>query len=140
MIIKNKYIHSFTFQIFEVTSLFISEEMRAFATGSSDGTMNIYNLYNGVHMRHFYHPKFLPITNVIHFSLFNFPPKFKVVLSTSPLPCAIFYSQLDRTLYSYSINGQFINAVELQMTFMFSPLVLTDSIGVQLLVTNLLLP
>lgn len=38
--------------------------MRIFATSSKDGSLNLYNLYNGIQYRTLYHPDHLSIDNV----------------------------------------------------------------------------
>ncbi|KRX06583.1 WD40-repeat-containing domain [Pseudocohnilembus persalinus] len=47
----------------EITDINYNEEMKCFATCSLDGSINIYNIYNGKHLRSLYHPQGLPIYN-----------------------------------------------------------------------------
>ena len=48
----------------KITSIFISKEMRIFATSSLDGTINLINLMNGKLMRTINHQSNFPIHNV----------------------------------------------------------------------------
>jgi WD40 repeat protein len=48
-----------------ITSIFISEEMCLFATASTDGSINIYNLWTAKMIRNFFQPNLLPIYSVV---------------------------------------------------------------------------
>jgi len=65
--------------------------MRCVLSGSIDGTINIYNIFNFKKVRHYTHPYGLPIHHV--------------AVSTSPLYAIVMFSKDDATFYSYSING-----------------------------------
>lgn len=70
--------------------------MKLFATACAGGYIYIYNLYSGQVFRSFQHPNKNPITSVL--------------MSSRPLYCVVFFSPIDRTIYSYSINGFFLES------------------------------
>lgn len=83
----------------QVTSIFISYDLRCLFTSSLDGSVYGYNIITGRKMKVFYHPEKLPINHV--------------VVSTSPLPIVILFSNStsEPIIYGYSINGQLIQRV-----------------------------
>jgi WD40 repeat protein len=81
----------------QITSIFISYDLRCLFTSSMDGSVFGYNIITGRKMKVFYHPKLLPINNVI--------------VSTSPLPVVVLFSSSESIIYCYSINGQLIQRV-----------------------------
>lgn len=50
----------------KVNSIFISYELRAFATCSEDGSANLYNIITGERLRAYFHPERKPIDNVLN--------------------------------------------------------------------------
>ena len=82
----------------EILTVNISNDMKSFATGGIDQKIFIYNYDNAEIFKSFLHPDQQPIHNL--------------VLSSSPLPIVVFYSNLSQMLYSYSINGQLLEKVK----------------------------
>jgi WD40 repeat protein len=76
----------------QVTSIFISDDMCLFATASTDGSLNIYNLWTAKLIRNFVQPHLLPI--------------YSVVLAQSPLPICAYFTRDDHTWSSITINGE----------------------------------
>jgi WD40 repeat protein len=64
MTIKIKYLF-LNHYLHQVKVIQISYELRIFVTGSTDKTINIYNLYNGQFYRTINHPDHLAICTVI---------------------------------------------------------------------------
>mmetsp|Transcript_11172 Transcript_11172/g.9550 ORF Transcript_11172/g.9550 Transcript_11172/m.9550 type:complete len:269 (-) Transcript_11172:505-1311(-) len=95
-----------------INHIFISKELKLFATASDDGKINIYNYVIGKLMRTIHHPDKLPIKTV--------------ALTSSPLPSVLFFSDEDRSLYSYSINGRLLEQLVEESQHMMSPLILKD--------------
>lgn len=81
----------------QITSIFISYDLRCLFTSSMDGSVYGYNIITLRKMKVFYHPKLLPISNFI--------------VSTSPLPVIVLFSNEESIIYCYSINGQLIQRV-----------------------------
>ena len=54
----------FDLLIKQVTSIYISNELRLFASASLDGKINLYNLFTGTLIRSLFHPISMPIHNV----------------------------------------------------------------------------
>jgi hypothetical protein len=55
------------------------------------------------------------------------PSKYPVIfgkISTCPLYCIVFYSEENCTMYSYSINGQFLASLEVPSGFIYNMSVL----------------
>lgn len=50
----------------------------------------------------------------------------QVVLTSCPLPAIVFFSAEDRTLISYSINGQFLESIKEEASHILCPLVAKD--------------
>ncbi|KAL4509991.1 hypothetical protein ABPG72_010184 [Tetrahymena utriculariae] len=96
-----------------ITQIKISKDLLVFATASEDSTINIYNLISGQFYRTFFHPNNLSIDNVL--------------ISYQPLPCIVFYSNQDRTLYSYSINGQFLAKATEEFLQITSSIIIRDN-------------
>jgi len=80
-----------------INYLFISDELNAFVSSSEDNFINIYSL---------------PNCNIIH-SLEVEEPQF-ALLSAKPLPVCVIYSKSNKKLLIYSVNGHFINGVEVE--------------------------
>ena len=62
----------------KINSIVISLNLKCFATASSDGTVNIYNIFNYKLLKSFNHPNNLPIHNVRKIIIINnlmFPNK-----------------------------------------------------------------
>ena len=95
-----------------ITSTHISSDLRIFATASLDGKIHLYTLSTGKLLRTFFHPKSLPMNQII--------------LSSCPLPCLLFFSQENHTLYSYSINGQFLARYKEKSENILSPILIKD--------------
>lgn len=81
----------------QITSIFISYDLRCLFTSSMDGSVYGYNIITLRKMKVFYHPKLLPISNFI--------------VSTSPLPVIVIFSNEESIIYCFSINGQLIQRV-----------------------------
>jgi len=81
----------------QITSIFIAYDLRCLFTSSMDGSVFGYNIITGKKMKIFYHPKQLPINNVI--------------VSTSPLAVVILFCNQESIIYCYSLNGQLIQRV-----------------------------
>ena len=47
-----------------VTSVFVCEELKVFATSSRDGSVHLYNIITGEKMRSYFHPDRRPINHV----------------------------------------------------------------------------
>jgi len=75
----------------QVSSIFVSDEMCLFVTGSFDGTCCLYNLHTVKLLRTFCHPTLAPI--------------YSVVLAQNPLAICAFFSREDHLWNSFSING-----------------------------------
>ena len=78
-----------------INYLFLSDELNAFASSSDDGYVNLYSL---------------PNCDIIH-SLQIEEPEF-VLLSARPLPVLVIYSKKNQKLLVYSVNGHYINGIE----------------------------
>ncbi|CAD8199091.1 unnamed protein product [Paramecium octaurelia] len=77
-----------------INCIYVSNNMKLFATGCAGGSINVYNLYTGSLLRSFTHPNKLTINSIL--------------LSSRPLFCIVFFSAQDHKIYSYSINGFFL--------------------------------
>jgi len=55
-------------------------------------------------------------------------------MSASPLPCIVFFSSQNSTLYSYSINGRFLESIVESSRYVLSGVVLKDLNSLELLV------
>lgn len=75
----------------QVTSIFINDEMCLFVTSSTDGRVNLYNLWEANLIRTISHPNQLQI--------------YSAVLGQSPIPLCAFYSREDHMWHVYSLNG-----------------------------------
>lgn len=62
----------------KITSIYISLDMKCFATSSQDGSVGLYNLYSGELLKMYYHPENSMINNV--------------AITTSPLGAILFFS------------------------------------------------
>jgi len=96
----------------EITSLWISVSMKAMASSGIDKTVHVYNLFNGVQYRVLHHPKALPVSFVL--------------LSDSPLPCIVIFSTEDKSLWSYSINGQLLETQKDGDSLVSAPILVKD--------------
>eukprot|EP01016_Furgasonia_blochmanni_P053104 TRINITY_DN8539_c0_g1_i10.p1 TRINITY_DN8539_c0_g1~~TRINITY_DN8539_c0_g1_i10.p1 ORF type:complete len:249 (+),score=50.51 TRINITY_DN8539_c0_g1_i10:62-748(+) len=103
-----------------ITAIYYSKEARLFTTSSVDGKVNVYHSITGEFMRTIFHPKMLPINNM--------------VITTSPLVAIVFYSIEDHTIYSYSINGFLIDSVTHDTRFITSPIVVKNTFFVESLI------
>ena len=56
----------------QITSIYISSDLRLFASSSLDGKINLYNFIIGQLMRTFHHPSNMPIHNV-YFKIYHQP-------------------------------------------------------------------
>lgn len=56
-----------------------------------------------------------------------------MILSSSPLPCIIFSSEANQTLYSYSINGKLLEQIPTNSQNIISPLLIKDYYSMELL-------
>jgi len=81
----------------QITSVFISYDIRCLFTSSLDGSVFAYNIISGKKVKVFYHPDLLPVS--------------AVVVSTNPLPVVVLFSNQESMIYCYSINGQLIQRV-----------------------------
>ncbi|CAD8082084.1 unnamed protein product [Paramecium primaurelia] len=79
----------------QINCIYVSNEMKLFATGCAGGFIYVYNLYNGSLLRSFAHPNKHTINSII--------------LSSRPLFCIVFFSAQDHKIYSYSINGYLLD-------------------------------
>jgi WD40 repeat protein len=95
-----------------ITSFYISNDLRLFASASLDGKINLYNFIIGQLVRTIHHPVNMPIHSV--------------VLTSSPLPAIVFFSNEDRVLYSYSINGRLLESLSDDSIHITSPTILKD--------------
>ncbi|CAD8127801.1 unnamed protein product [Paramecium sonneborni] len=75
----------------QINCIYVSNNMKLFATGCAGGSIYVYNLYNGSLLRSFMHPNNNSINSII--------------MSSRPLFCIVFFSAQDHKIYSYSING-----------------------------------
>ena len=57
-----------------------------------------------------------------------------MILASNPIPSIIFFSNEDRTLVSYSINGQFLESVTDESIHVLSPHILKDLNSIECLV------
>lgn len=92
----------------DVTCVAVDIGLDVCVSGSNDGTCIIHNLRQGDYVRSLYHPKDLPIT----------------LVAISTLGHVVFYSQADRLLYLYNINGQFFKSIDVHerlQTIFISP-------------------
>ena len=80
----------------KINSIFISDELNAFISSSKDNYVNIFTL---------------PSCKVIH-SLFIEEPEF-ALLSSRPLAVSIIYSNKNKKLMIYSVNGNFVTEMEI---------------------------
>ena len=80
-----------------INYIFISDELNAFVSSSEDNFINIYSL---------------PNCNIIH-SFEIEEPQF-ALLSARPIPVCVIYNKKDKKLLVYSVNGHFINGVEVE--------------------------
>jgi len=115
---------SIKFQFYDhedmINQIFISSELRMFATAGNDGRVNIYHFVSGQLVRTLYHPLNLPVD--------------MVVLSSCPLPSVVFFSSEDRTLYSYSINGRLLETSSEDYGHALSPIIIRNLNFMELLV------
>jgi WD40 repeat protein len=79
----------------QVSSMFLNEEMDLFATGSYDGTCNLYNMHTGKLIRCFKHPTLAPV--------------YAVFIALSPLAICSFFSREDHMWTVFSINGTLLS-------------------------------
>lgn len=63
-----------------ITCIFISYDMKCLWTSSLDGSVYGYNIITNKKIKVFYHPKLLPISNII--------------ISTNPLPVIIIFCNI----------------------------------------------
>ena len=80
----------------KINSIFISDELNAFISSSNDNYVNIFSL---------------PTCKVIH-SLFVEEPEI-ALLSSRPLASCLIYSNKDRKLMIYSVNGHLVKEMEI---------------------------
>ena len=80
-----------------INYLFLSDELNALVSSSEDKYINIYSL---------------PNCKIIH-SFEVEEPQF-ALLSAKPLPVCVIYSKSNKKLLIYSVNGHFINGVEVE--------------------------
>jgi hypothetical protein len=78
----------------QVNSIFISEEMCLFVTASSDGFVNVYNLWSVEHIRTFKHPSHLSVHSAI--------------VAQNPIAMCAFFSRDEHMWHAYTINGDAI--------------------------------
>ena len=57
-----------------------------------------------------------------------------MILSCCPIACVIFYSQQEKMIYCYYINGQFLEIAKEPSNFLVSPLIIKWMNGIDLLV------
>ena len=81
----------------EIIDIAVNDILKIFVDISNDGFINIYSL---------------PNCNIIH-SLEVEEPQF-ALLSAKPLPVCVIYSKSNKKLLIYSVNGHFINGVEVE--------------------------
>eukprot|EP01017_Pseudomicrothorax_dubius_P044208 TRINITY_DN7451_c0_g6_i1.p1 TRINITY_DN7451_c0_g6~~TRINITY_DN7451_c0_g6_i1.p1 ORF type:complete len:232 (+),score=35.69 TRINITY_DN7451_c0_g6_i1:550-1245(+) len=112
--------HCFYDHSAQVLALCMNEDLRVLASASEDGTINLYNYFNGILLRSIIHPANSPIHSV--------------VLSNSPIPCIVFFSREDKTLYSYSINGFLIQSVVEDCHSLISPLTIKNPLFQDILI------
>jgi len=103
-----------------INNICISDELGLFGTASDDGKINLYHSISGKIFRTIHHPHKLPV-NMVN-------------LSASPLPCIVFFSSQNSTLYSYSINGRFLESVVESSRCVLSATILKDLNFLELLV------
>lgn len=84
----------------EITDICITYDSHLCAVSSKQGKVLVYNLANSSKIKTFYHPKSHAVTNVI--------------LSLYPIASLLMYSDADKTLLSYSINGQLLKKTTLK--------------------------
>lgn len=100
----------------QITSIFISYDLKCVFTSSTDGCVYGYNIITGRKMKVYHHPSLLPISNV--------------VISTSPLPVVVLFCNVESIIYCYSINGQLIQRVtEKEIEHFLSPVLIRDTLG-----------
>lgn len=49
----------------QITNIFISYDLRLFFTAGEDGVVYGYNILTGKKMKVYYHPKRLPVSNIV---------------------------------------------------------------------------
>jgi WD40 repeat protein len=57
--------HRFSDHSLKINSIFISYELRSFATCSDDGSIQLYNIITGKRLRAYFHPELKPISNIL---------------------------------------------------------------------------
>ena len=82
----------------KINGIFVSSDDNMFITCSEDGRMLLYNLYSYQLIRSLKNP--------------NNSPVLYALLSGAPLFSIVFFSKGDGRVYSYSINGQYLNCIE----------------------------
>lgn len=88
--------------------------MLSFAIASKDGSVFLYNTITGSKQRVYYHPKRLPIS--------------EVVITTNPLAAILLFCNDDNTIYTFSINGMLISRLHEKMfSYFLSPVIVRDS-------------
>ena len=96
----------------KVNFIFVCIRLNVIATVAQDKTCNLYT-----------YPT-LKLFRVIKQDEFSFD---YVFLSANPLPSVVLYSQTFLSFYCYSINGQLMHTERDGVKFIFTPLVVTDS-------------
>jgi hypothetical protein len=108
-----------------ITHISINEDLNVFATSSLDGSVILYQFPDAKILRTFFHPQNLPLHSV--------------VITSAPLACVLFQSKDDCSLYSYHINGKFLDRVIEESNSMINPLIVKDSYHLDKLVYILIL-
>jgi WD40 repeat protein len=77
-----------------ILDIFLLEESYLMAVGSAEGKVLVVNMYTREVMRTLHHPQGFSVN--------------KLCLSLQPFGSLLFYSEMDGSLYSYSVNGQML--------------------------------
>ena len=105
----------------EILAAYITYDSYIAAIASLKGKINIYNLVNNKLMRTIFHPRELPIH--------------KVGLSLYPFGSVAFFSEVDKHLYVFTINGQIIWKKEVACSKILDMVIANDNNFLDVLVS-----